>query len=95
MIIYKVAHNYHKGIQEVEALSINNDGTFNYEFKGYSGIRLRKQSFIPKESWQGQGHFFINHEDAKKYLVDKLNKSIEKHEAIIKKSKDELNSLEP
>jgi len=92
MILYKVDHNYHKGIKEFEAIKDNGDGTFDYRHISKYSDRIRKKTFLP-EHGLNQAAFFINYEDAKDYLVNRLNKSIEKHKHLIDKAQETLDCL--
>jgi len=92
MILYKVDHNYHKGIKEFEAIKDNGDGTFDYRHINKYSDKIRKTTFLP-EHRLNKAAFFINYEDAKDYLVNRLNKSIEKHKHLIDKAQETLDCL--
>jgi hypothetical protein len=89
--LYKVASNYHRGIQDFEIIKDNGNGTFDYLFKIGSFEKIRTKSFIPD---YGNGSvFFKTYEEAKKYITLKIKESIKHHEHIIKKANDTLNAL--
>lgn len=92
MIIYKVSHNYHKGITEFQAIKDNKDGTFDYEIERYGEKKIRKKSFVP-EFGLNQAAFFVEYNDAKEYLINKIKKTIENYEHLINKSKETLKNV--
>ena len=91
MKIYKVCGNYLKGVQEFEIQKINPDNTFIYEKELFGKIRIICRDFSTRQPNDSQ--YFRTKKEAKDFVVDKINKSIEKHQKLIDKSRSVLNSL--
>jgi len=91
MIIYKVPTNYHKGIMEFEVKNINNDGTFNYINPCWAD-KISIKPFIPKDGYN-QPTFFLNYEEAKIFIIDRIKNKIADYEARIKKCHATLNNI--
>jgi len=91
MKIYKVCGNYLKGVQEFEIKKINPDNTFIYEKDIFGKTRIICRDF--KSRHPNDSQYFKTKEEAKKFVIDKINKSILKHQKLIDKSRSVLNNL--
>lgn len=91
MKIYKVCGNYLKGVQEFEIQKINPDNTFTYVKEIFGKTRVICRDFRARHPNDSQ--YFKTKEEAKLFVVDKINKSIEKHQKLIDKSRSVLNNL--
>jgi protein subunit release factor B len=88
MKLFKVSNNYHRGIKEVEVLCDNGNGTFDIIKEIGSHKKVITKPFI--SDYSNHSSFFKTYEDAKDYIIDKINVNIEKHKSIIDK---DMNTL--
>ncbi len=91
MKIYKVCGNYLKGIQDFEIQKINEDDTFIYEKEWHGKKRIVCRDLRSRHP--NDSNFFRTKKEAKAFIIDKITKSIEKHQRLIDKSRSVLNEL--
>lgn len=91
MIIYRVASNFLKGVQEFEIIKIEDGKTFTYEKDlGFKKI-IRTRPF--EKQYPNDSNYFKSKEDAMVFLRKKLKQAIKKNKEMIDKYELFLNAL--
>ena len=91
MIIYRVASNFLKGVQDFEIIKVEDEKSFTYEKDlGYRKM-IRTRTF--ERQHPNDSNYFKSKEDAMIFLREKLKGAIKKNKEMINKYERFLNDL--